>query len=372
MSAGTTAGTIPSPGPGARRDRGRIHRKLLAEADAIDRAGPGHRGPHHAGHAPRGRQAAPVLSRAPHLGDGRRRPARRAADAPRRAGTLPADRHARAAPGAAGAPGRLSGLHPAAHPQHPGRRPQRPDRGAARGRAHAHADPALGGDADREPPADAGARGRRPGDARCDRGGHRPSREARRRGVPEGHRGLRGARPRRRWHRLAAGWRRDLPLPDPRLDHARRGRPGAPRLRPGADRGHRSRAAGDRAAAWLRGRRRVACQPGIGPFELRRSAGDLVELATRQVEKADALAPQYFGRLPRAACEVRAVEPHQEQEAPPPSTSRPRRTARGPASTSSTRSTRHSGRCTAWPPPPTTRRSRATTSRSPSRPSWRT
>jgi uncharacterized protein (DUF885 family) len=43
----------------------------------------------------------------------------------------------------------------------------------------------------------------------------------------------------------------------------------------------------------------------------------LVELATAQVEKASALAPKWFGRLPRAACEVRAVEPHQEQEAPP-------------------------------------------------------
>jgi uncharacterized protein (DUF885 family) len=52
------------------------------------------------------------------------------------------------------------------------------------------------------------------------------------------------------------------------------------------------------------------------PSNFAAQPGDLVELATRQVEKATALAPQYFGRLPRAACEVRAVEPHQEQEAP--------------------------------------------------------
>jgi len=42
----------------------------------------------------------------------------------------------------------------------------------------------------------------------------------------------------------------------------------------------------------------------------------LVDLARAQIEKAAALAPRYFGRLPRAECEVRAVEPHQEQEAP--------------------------------------------------------
>jgi uncharacterized protein (DUF885 family) len=42
----------------------------------------------------------------------------------------------------------------------------------------------------------------------------------------------------------------------------------------------------------------------------------LVDLARVQIEKAAAVAPRYFGRLPRAECEVRAVEPHQEQEAP--------------------------------------------------------
>ena len=43
----------------------------------------------------------------------------------------------------------------------------------------------------------------------------------------------------------------------------------------------------------------------------------LVDLARAQIEKAAAIAPRYFGRLPRAECEVRAVEPHQEREAPP-------------------------------------------------------
>ena len=49
-----------------------------------------------------------------------------------------------------------------------------------------------------------------------------------------------------------------------------------------------------------------------------------------------------------------------------PSTCRPARMARGEASTTSTRTIRPLGRCTAWRPPPSTRRSRATTSRSPS------
>ena len=44
---------------------------------------------------------------------------------------------------------------------------------------------------------------------------------------------------------------------------------------------------------------------------------DLVRLAQAQVERAQAAAPSWFGRLPQAACEVRAVEPHEEQEAPP-------------------------------------------------------
>ena len=44
---------------------------------------------------------------------------------------------------------------------------------------------------------------------------------------------------------------------------------------------------------------------------------EIVERARRQIEKANAAAPRLFGRLPVAACEVRAVEPYQEKEAPP-------------------------------------------------------
>jgi uncharacterized protein (DUF885 family) len=45
--------------------------------------------------------------------------------------------------------------------------------------------------------------------------------------------------------------------------------------------------------------------------------GDLVTLAEGLIERADAEAPSWFGRLPQDECTVRAVEPHMEQEAPP-------------------------------------------------------
>jgi uncharacterized protein (DUF885 family) len=44
---------------------------------------------------------------------------------------------------------------------------------------------------------------------------------------------------------------------------------------------------------------------------------ELLERARRQIERASLVAPRYFGRLPRASCEVRAVEEYQEAEAPP-------------------------------------------------------
>ncbi len=46
-------------------------------------------------------------------------------------------------------------------------------------------------------------------------------------------------------------------------------------------------------------------------------SAEIVERARRQIEKANAAAPALFGRLPKAPCEVRAVEPYQEAEAPP-------------------------------------------------------
>ncbi len=48
-----------------------------------------------------------------------------------------------------------------------------------------------------------------------------------------------------------------------------------------------------------------------------KNSAEIVERARRQIESANAVAPGYFGRLPIAPCEVRAVEPYQEAEAPP-------------------------------------------------------
>ncbi|CAN5761688.1 hypothetical protein BH24CHL5_BH24CHL5_04180 [soil metagenome] len=48
-----------------------------------------------------------------------------------------------------------------------------------------------------------------------------------------------------------------------------------------------------------------------------RDGAEIVERARRQIDKANAAAPRWFGRLPVAPCEVRAVEPYQEAEAPP-------------------------------------------------------
>ena len=43
----------------------------------------------------------------------------------------------------------------------------------------------------------------------------------------------------------------------------------------------------------------------------------IVELAAEQTERAFATAPRYFGRLPSADCEVKAVEEYREREVPP-------------------------------------------------------
>jgi uncharacterized protein (DUF885 family) len=48
-----------------------------------------------------------------------------------------------------------------------------------------------------------------------------------------------------------------------------------------------------------------------------RDGAEIVDRARKQIAAANAIAPRYFGRLPKAPCEVRAVEPYQEAEAPP-------------------------------------------------------
>ena len=47
------------------------------------------------------------------------------------------------------------------------------------------------------------------------------------------------------------------------------------------------------------------------------SGAEIVERAQRQIAKADSVAADWFGRRPVARCEVRAVEPYQEADAPP-------------------------------------------------------
>ena len=47
------------------------------------------------------------------------------------------------------------------------------------------------------------------------------------------------------------------------------------------------------------------------------SAQEIVDRANAYIDKANAAAPRWFGRLPKAPVEVRPVEPYQEAEAPP-------------------------------------------------------
>ncbi len=52
------------------------------------------------------------------------------------------------------------------------------------------------------------------------------------------------------------------------------------------------------------------------PANTPRSKDELVERATGDIERAMAIAPRYFGVLPRAACDVRPVEEYKEKDAP--------------------------------------------------------
>ena len=73
----------------------------------------------------------------------------------------------------------------------------------------------------------------------------------------------------------------------------------------------------------------IASELGFGDIESMRAAlatekwnfadtsAEIVQRAEQYIEKANAAAPGWFGRLPKAPVEVRAVEPYQEAEAPP-------------------------------------------------------
>ncbi len=55
---------------------------------------------------------------------------------------------------------------------------------------------------------------------------------------------------------------------------------------------------------------------GDDPANIPGSKDELVARAAEDIERAMAIAPQYFGVLPRALCEVRAVEEYKEKDAP--------------------------------------------------------
>jgi uncharacterized protein (DUF885 family) len=55
---------------------------------------------------------------------------------------------------------------------------------------------------------------------------------------------------------------------------------------------------------------------GSGPDAVPNTSDELVDRARSQIERALAAAPAFFGRLPRAACEVRPVEPFKEADSP--------------------------------------------------------
>ncbi|MFL5677845.1 MAG: DUF885 domain-containing protein [Chloroflexota bacterium] len=54
----------------------------------------------------------------------------------------------------------------------------------------------------------------------------------------------------------------------------------------------------------------------VDPENHPRTKEELVARATEDIERAMAVAPRYFGILPRAACDVRAVEEYKEKDAP--------------------------------------------------------
>jgi uncharacterized protein (DUF885 family) len=71
----------------------------------------------------------------------------------------------------------------------------------------------------------------------------------------------------------------------------------------------RAQGFGDDSAAY---RAHLAADPANTP----RSAEELLGRAREDIERAMALAPRYFGVLPRAGCEVRAVEEFKEKDSP--------------------------------------------------------
>ena len=123
----------------------------------------------------------------------------------------------------------------------------------------------------------------------------------------------RGARP-----LVGARRRRALSHPDPGLDDApARSAGSAPdrRRRARADRGGAPR---DRPVRRASATTRVAYRGHLPPTRdnQAKTRQEIVERAKEDIERAIAVAPRYFGKLPTVGCDVRPVEEYKEADAP--------------------------------------------------------
>ena len=183
--------------------------------------------------------------------------------------------------------------------------------------------------------------------------------------VPRVARGVPAACPRRRRPVLAARRRGGVPLLDPRLHDAARDRAGTPRPRPGADRGAERASATRSRASWaIPTRRRTA--RSSRPIPRTSRAIRPRSCAWRRAGSPAPSMPHPRGsgccRAPRARSSRSSLTRRRTPR--PRSTSRPARTARARAATTSTPTSRSTGRSIGSPRPPSTRRRPATTSRS--------
>ena len=135
------------------------------------------------------------------------------------------------------------------------------------------------------------------------------------------------------------------------------------RSRPSAGSIARAAGFGDDTAAY---RASLDADPANTPS----TKDELVARATEDIERAMAIAPRYFGVLPKAPATSGRSRSTRRRTRRSPTTTRRRPTARGRGSTTPTATTCPAASTPSWPRRPITRRPPATTSRSRSR--WRT
>ena len=124
--------------------------------------------------------------------------------------------------------------------------------------------------------------------------------------------------PRGAGHLVGARRRLHLPDPDPELDHAGARPGGGPPDRPRGARVDRGRAPRDRGARPASATTPPPIAPPLDddPENTPSTKAELVGRAEEDIERAMAIAPRYFGVLPKAPCDVRAVEEYKERDAP--------------------------------------------------------